>query len=116
MPELKPLIAKIANGESLTRDEARDAFGILMSGAATPSQIGGFLMALRVRGETVDEISGAVATMRSKPATWCPARIAMNCDCPIRFALHVATIRASKSSKSSLNKWRAQGCARLACC
>ena len=66
MPELKPLIAKIANGESLTRDEARDAFGILMSGAATPSQIGGFLMALRVRGETVDEIAGAVETMRAK--------------------------------------------------
>lgn len=66
MPELKPLIAKIANGESLTRDEARVAFGILMSGAATPSQIGGFLMALRVRGETVDEIAGAVETMRAK--------------------------------------------------
>ncbi|TDK38619.1 anthranilate phosphoribosyltransferase [Rhizobium deserti] len=66
MPELKPLIAKVANGESLNRDEARDAFEILMSGEATPSQIGGFLMALRVRGETVAELTGAVATMRSK--------------------------------------------------
>jgi anthranilate phosphoribosyltransferase len=66
MPELKPLIAKVANGESLNRDEAREAFEILMSGEATPSQIGGFLMALRVRGETVAEIAGAVATMRSK--------------------------------------------------
>ncbi|MDE1158588.1 MAG: anthranilate phosphoribosyltransferase [Neorhizobium sp.] len=66
MPELKPLIAKVADGESLTRDEARDAFEILMSGSATPSQIGGFLMALRVRGETVPEIVGAVTTMRSK--------------------------------------------------
>jgi anthranilate phosphoribosyltransferase len=66
MPELKPLIAKVANGESLSRDEARDAFEILMSGEATPSQIGGFLMALRVRGETVAELTGAVATMRSK--------------------------------------------------
>src|SRR5690606_25647602 len=45
---------------------ARSAFDIVMSGEATPSQIGGFLMALRVRGETVDEISGAVATMRVK--------------------------------------------------
>src|SRR6218665_4045283 len=66
MPELKPLLAKVANGDSLSRDEARDAFEILMSGEATPSQIGGFLMALRVRGETVAEITGAVATMRSK--------------------------------------------------
>ncbi|MGK6316772.1 anthranilate phosphoribosyltransferase [Neorhizobium sp. DT-125] len=66
MPELKPLIAKVANGESLSREEARDAFDILMSGEATPSQIGGFLMALRVRGETVAEIAGAVATMRAK--------------------------------------------------
>jgi anthranilate phosphoribosyltransferase len=66
MPELKPLLAKVANGESLDRQEARDAFEILMSGEATPSQIGGFLMALRVRGETVSEIIGAVSTMRSK--------------------------------------------------
>lgn len=66
MPELKPLIAKVATGESLTREEARDAFEILMSGEATPSQIGGFLMALRVRGETVAEMVGAVSTMRAK--------------------------------------------------
>lgn len=66
MAELKPMIAKAANGEALNRDEARAAFEILMSGEATPSQIGGFLMALRVRGETVDEIIGAVETMRSK--------------------------------------------------
>ncbi len=66
MAELKPLIAKAANGEALTREEARNAFDILMSGEATPSQIGGFLMALRVRGETVDEIVGAVEVMRSK--------------------------------------------------
>jgi anthranilate phosphoribosyltransferase len=66
MPELKPLLAKVAGREALTRDESRQAFEILMSGEATPSQIGGFLMALRVRGETVDEIVGAVTTMRSK--------------------------------------------------
>lgn len=66
MPDLKRLISKVAGGESLSRDEARDAFDVMMSGDATPSQIGGFLMALRVRGETVDEIAGAVATMRAK--------------------------------------------------
>src|ERR1700712_5885013 len=69
MPELKPLLAKVAGRQPLTRDEARQAFEILMSGEATPSQIGGFLMALRVRGETVDEIVGAVTTMRSKMLT-----------------------------------------------
>jgi len=66
MADLKPLIAKAANGQALTRAEARDAFDVLMSGEATPSQIGGFLMALRVRGETVDEITGAVEIMREK--------------------------------------------------
>ncbi len=66
MSELKVYIAKVASGAPLSFDEARQAFDIVMSGDATPSQIGGFLMAMRVRGETVDEISGAVATMRDK--------------------------------------------------
>ncbi len=66
MSELKPFIAKVADGQSLTSEESRQAFDILMSGEATPSQIGGFLMALRVKGETVDEIVGAVTTMRAK--------------------------------------------------
>jgi anthranilate phosphoribosyltransferase len=66
MSELKAHIAKVASGKPLTFDEARSAFDTIMSGEATPSQIGAFLMALRVRGETVDEISGAVATMREK--------------------------------------------------
>jgi anthranilate phosphoribosyltransferase len=66
MPDLKPFLAKVANGDSLDRIEATEAFDILMSGEATPSQIGGFLMALRVRGETAAEITGAVSTMRAK--------------------------------------------------
>jgi anthranilate phosphoribosyltransferase len=66
MNALKPLLAKVADGRSLSRDEAITAFQILMSGDATPSQIGAFLIALRVRGETVDEISGAVTVMREK--------------------------------------------------
>ncbi len=64
--ELKPLIAKVADGNSLSADEAEAAFTIIMSGQATEAQIGAFLMALRVRGETVDEITGAVRTMRAK--------------------------------------------------
>src|ERR1041384_1053183 len=62
----KALIAKVATGASLTREEAASAFDRMMSGEATPSQMGGLLMALRVRGETVDELTGAVTTMRSK--------------------------------------------------
>ena len=60
MSELKNHIARVASGATLSFAEARAAFDIMMSGEATPSQIGGFLMALRVRGETVDEIVGAV--------------------------------------------------------
>ena len=62
----KPLIAKVADGAALTRDEAVKAFEILMSGEATPSQTAGFLMALRMRGETVDEIAAAASVMRAK--------------------------------------------------
>src|SRR3978361_1067069 len=64
--QLKGLSAKAASGQSLTRDESSLAFDRMMSGEATPSQMGGLLMALRVRGETVDEITGAVSAMRSK--------------------------------------------------
>lgn len=66
MPDMKLLIAKAASGTPLSRADAREAFNIMMSGDATPSQIAGFLMALRVRGETVDEITGAVEIMREK--------------------------------------------------
>ena len=62
----KPLIAKVADATPLTEAEAQQAFNIMMSGEATPSQIGGFLMALRVRGETVAELTGAARVMRDK--------------------------------------------------
>lgn len=64
--DLKALIGQAATGAALTREEASIAFDLMMSGEATPSQMGGLLMALRVRGETVDEITGAVSAMRSK--------------------------------------------------
>lgn len=62
---LKPLIGAAAV-RPLSRDEAETAFTILFEGEATPSQIGGLLMALRTRGETVDEFAAAAAVMRSK--------------------------------------------------
>src|SRR4030081_2854765 len=69
MDDLKSIIGKVASGASLSRDEAASAFDAVMSGEATPSQMGGLLMALRVRGGTVDEITGAVWAMRSKMLT-----------------------------------------------
>ena len=66
MADLKSLIAKLATGATLSQDETHAAFDIMMSGDATPSQAGGFLIGLRVRGETVDEITGAAKAMREK--------------------------------------------------
>ena len=62
---LKPLIDAAANGP-LTRAQAEQAFRILFAGEATPSQIGGLLMALRTRGETVDEYTAAATVMRAR--------------------------------------------------
>ena len=68
MEVFKPLIAKVATGAMLTRAEATAAFDAMLSGEVTPAQMGGFLMALRVRGESVEEITGAVEAMRAKMA------------------------------------------------
>ncbi len=67
--DLKPLLAEVAAGRALSESQAEAAFDIIMSGNATPSQMGAFLMALRVRGESVDEITGAARTMRAKALT-----------------------------------------------
>jgi len=64
--DLRPLLGRVASGHALSESEAETAFEIIMSGNATPSQIGAFLMALRVRGETIDEITGAARIMRAK--------------------------------------------------
>jgi anthranilate phosphoribosyltransferase len=64
--EFRAIVGKVATGATLGREEAATAFEQMMSGEATPSQMGALLMALRIRGETVDEITGAVSAMRSK--------------------------------------------------
>jgi anthranilate phosphoribosyltransferase len=64
--DFRVLLAKVGNGQSLSRSEAERAFDIMMEGNATPAQMGAFLMALKVRGETVDEITGAASVMRAK--------------------------------------------------
>lgn len=64
--ELKLLMQKVATGASLTEDEIKDALETMMSGVATPVQMAAFLMALRVRGETIPEITGAAKLMRER--------------------------------------------------
>jgi anthranilate phosphoribosyltransferase len=66
MDAFKPIIAKVAAGSPLSREEAEHAFDKILSGESTLAQTAGFLMALRVRGETVDEITGAVKALRGK--------------------------------------------------
>jgi anthranilate phosphoribosyltransferase len=62
---MQAAIARLLDGHDLTRDEAREAMNTIMSGEATPAQIGGFLVALRLKGETADEIAGCAEAMRA---------------------------------------------------
>ncbi|MDA9406029.1 MULTISPECIES: anthranilate phosphoribosyltransferase [unclassified Bradyrhizobium] len=75
MEPLKSIIAKVASGATLTREEAASAFDSMMSGDATPSQIGGLLIGMRVRGETVEEVTGAASAMRNMMP-----KLEMRCD------------------------------------
>ena len=69
MDSFKPFIAKVATGAPLSREEARAAFDTILAGEVTAAQSGAFLMALRLRGESVDEIAGAVTALRSRMMT-----------------------------------------------
>ncbi len=69
MEDIRSLIAHVATGKSLSVEQAERAFDIMMAGEATPAQMGGLLMALRVRGETVDEITGGAKAMRARAVT-----------------------------------------------
>ncbi|RUT32750.1 anthranilate phosphoribosyltransferase [Arsenicitalea aurantiaca] len=66
MMDIKTALAKIASRQDLTGEEMRGVMDLIMSGGATPSQIGAFLMGMRVKGETVGEIAAAVSIMRDK--------------------------------------------------
>ena len=66
MDAFKPFIAKAVAETGLSEAEAKAAFDLIFAGLATPAQLGGFLMALRTRGETVAEITGAVLALREK--------------------------------------------------
>jgi anthranilate phosphoribosyltransferase len=75
--DFKTILVRLAAGERLSESDSAAAFDVMMSGNATPSQMGAFLMALRLRGETVEEITGAARTMRAKalPITAPPGAI-----------------------------------------
>ena len=99
--DLKSLLAMVAAGRSLSESEAEAAFDIIMSGDATPSQMGGFLMALRVRGETVDEIAGAARIMRAK---------AVQIDAPPRDHRHLRHRRRCLGQLQHLDRERLGRC------
>ena len=65
MDALKPTLAILQSGRPLTSSEASKAFEVILSGEASPAQIGSFVTALRVRGETIDEIAAGVSVMRA---------------------------------------------------
>ncbi|MFL7794053.1 MAG: anthranilate phosphoribosyltransferase, partial [Anaerolineae bacterium] len=65
---LKSYIAKVINGQDLSATEAKEAMDIIMTGQATQAQIGSYLTALRMKGETVEEITGSARTMREQVA------------------------------------------------
>jgi anthranilate phosphoribosyltransferase len=73
-PAFTAVLARLADGETLSRSDARDAMDAIMDGRATGAQIGAFLMGLRARGETADEIAGAADSLRAHAATIRSAR------------------------------------------
>ena len=75
---LKPFIAKTINRTDLTSDEAEQAMNIMMTGQATPAQIGAYLVALRMKGETIPEITGSVRAMRTNAV-----KVKLNTDEPV---------------------------------
>ena len=64
--QVRAALAAVVDGRTLTSDEARLAMGAVMDGEATPAQLGAFLVALRMRGETVDELAGFARAMRER--------------------------------------------------
>jgi anthranilate phosphoribosyltransferase len=71
---IQAAIQSLLDGHDLSREEAREVMGEIMGGEATPAQIGGFLVALRAKGETADEIAGCAEAMRAHALPVCPAR------------------------------------------
>jgi len=71
---MEQALAQLLDGRDLSRTESRQVMGSIMSGEATPAQIGAFLVALRLKGETADEIAGAAEAMRDHVIAVRPTR------------------------------------------
>lgn len=69
---MKTMIEKVAQGKNLTEEEAKSAMGIMLNGEATQAQIGSFLTALRMKGETTDELTGFASVLKDKADTIAP--------------------------------------------
>ena len=79
-PDMWPsVLSTLAAGESFLRDEAAAVMRTVMEGNATPGQIGGFLMALRTKGETVDEIDGLAAELEFAAKVDAPLPVVDTC-------------------------------------
>ncbi len=77
---IKEFIKKVVKGDDLTEREMEDAMDEIMSAKATPAQIGAFITSLRLKGETVDEITGAARAMRAKAVKICTNNHLLNID------------------------------------
>ena len=115
MHDLKALIGKVANGAQLSREEATGAFDVMMSGEATPSQMGALLMGLRIRGETVDEITGAVTTMRAKMLRVRRPRMRSTWSAPAAMPPARSTSRPARPSSSRAPACRSPSTATARC-
>src|SRR5262245_33526216 len=71
---MQDALARLLDGHDLSRAEAREAMDSIMSGEASPALIGGFLVALRLKGETADEIAGCAEAMRDHVLSVSPKR------------------------------------------
>ncbi len=105
---LKPFIAKAINRTDLTADEAEEAMNIIMTGQATPAQIGAYLVALRMKGETIPEITGSVRAMRANAVKVQLSQtgriLSMTSSAPAAMARTPSTSPPPRRSS-----WRAQG-------
>ena len=98
---MKAILTRLAAGERLAESEAEAAFGMIMAGEATPAQIAGLLMAMRVRGETVAEMTGAVRAMRARMlAVDSPAAACTSCSAG---RAGTSTWRSMRSSSGPLS-------------
>jgi anthranilate phosphoribosyltransferase len=113
---LKPVLARLGRGETLSAAESEAAFGVVMDGLATPAQIGGMLMAMRARGETVAELTGAVIALRKRMAcvnapvnamdvcgTGGDAAASLNISTAVTFVLAACGIPVAKHGNRALS-------------